>query len=196
MQQCPSKLGDIRTMFTAGKGNVFINCDFSKQEPCLLCSASKDPKMIKVFEDGLDIYSAIAHMIYPEYSYEDCLEHYPDGTTNHEGKQRRSAAKKVTLSLMYSKGIKTLAEDLHCSVEKSQEIYNSVLTAYPVMSQWMKDTIAKAYKNGYVDNFFGRRRRLPSSLHPGLSVKYLCPSKRYPAPAVRPLPPVQYIRLL
>ena len=97
LQQCPSKLGDIRTMFKAGDGCVFVNCDFSKQEPCVLASASQDPKLIEVFHSGLDIYGKIASMMY-DMPYEECLEFYPDGTTNHEGKNRRSAAKKVTLS--------------------------------------------------------------------------------------------------
>ena len=97
LQQCPSKLGDIRTMFKAGDGCVFVNCDFSKQEPCVLASASQDTKLIEVFHSGLDIYGKIASMMY-DMPYEECLEFYPDGTTNHEGKDRRSAAKKVTLS--------------------------------------------------------------------------------------------------
>lgn len=84
-------------MFTAGKGRVFVNCDFSKQEPCVLASASKDPKLIEAFNSGLDVYSKIASMVFNN-KYEDNLEHYPDGTTNKEGKERRAAAKKITLS--------------------------------------------------------------------------------------------------
>ena len=98
MQQCPSKMGDIRNMFTAGDNRIFVSCDYSRQEPCMLASSCMDKDLIKTFTDGLDIYSKIASMIYPEYSYEDCLEHYPDGSTNKEGKKRRSVAKKVVLS--------------------------------------------------------------------------------------------------
>lgn len=164
LQQVPSRLGDIRTMFVAGENRVFINCDFSKQEPCILASSCEDKKLVSVFEEGKDIYSAIASMMYPEFSYEECLEHNPDGTTNHDGKNRRSAAKKVVLSIMYSKGVKSLAEDIHVTPQRAQEIYDNVLTSYPDMAQWMKDKVNFAYKYGYVDNFFGRRRRLPSLL--------------------------------
>ena len=165
LQQCPSKLGDIRTMFKAGDGCVFVNCDFSKQEPCVLASASQDPKLIEVFHSGLDIYGKIASMMY-DLPYEECLEFYPDGTTNHEGKNRRSSAKKTTLAIMYSKGVKSLSEDIHCTVEKAQEIYDSVLTAYPVMASWMEQTIKNAYATGIIDNIYGRRRRLPNLLLP------------------------------
>jgi len=169
-QNIPSHLKDIRQMFYAGENRVYISCDFSKQEPCILASTSKDPKLVEAFHSGLDIYSQIASMMY-NLPYEECLEHYADGTTNKEGKERRSNAKKVTLSLMYSKGVKTLSEDLGYGtteegIKKAQSIYDAVLTAYPDMAKWMKETEEKAIKVGYVDNMFGRRRRLPELLYP------------------------------
>ena len=166
-------------MFKAGDGRVFINCDFSRQEPCILASTSKDPDLIEAFNSGLDVYSKIASMMFNN-KYEDNLEHYSDGTTNKEGKERRSAAKKVTLSLMYSKGTKTLSEDLGYGtseegIKKAQDIYDAVLTAYPAMALWMKETEKKAFKLGYVDNIFGRRRRLPELLFPKYDVAPLIP---------------------
>lgn len=79
---------------------------------------------------------------------------------------------------MYSKGVKTLSEDLGYGtsdegIQKAQDIYDAVLTAYPVMAQWMKDTEEKAFKLGYVDNIFGRRRRLPELLLPKYSFDFL-----------------------
>lgn len=100
-QQVPSKMKDIRQMFYAGKDNVIVGCDFSRQEPCLLASTCKDEKLIQAFHSGLDVYSQIASMVY-NVPYEDCLEHYKDGTTNKEGKERRSAAKKIVLSGYYA----------------------------------------------------------------------------------------------
>ena len=165
MQQIPSKMKDIRRIFTAGTGNYFISLDFSRQEPACLASVSKDPDLIDTFRNGLDIYSKIASMAFG-MPYEDCLEHNPDGTTNSEGKERRSVSKKITLSIMYSKGLKTLAEDLHSTPEKAQEIMDAVLNAYPVMDEWMQEVNEFAIKHGYVDNLFGRRRRWPELLKP------------------------------
>ena len=165
MQQVPAKMKDIRRMFTAGKDNYFVSCDFSKQEPCCLASVCKDPALIEVFHSGLDIYSKIASMIF-NLPYEDCLEHNPDGTTNAEGKERRSVAKKVVLSILYSKGLKTLADDLHSDINKAQEVMDAVKAAYPVMAKWMDDTVKSACQVGYEDNLFGRRRRWPELLKP------------------------------
>ena len=165
MQQIPSKMKDIRRMFTAGTDGYFVSCDFSKQEPCCLASVCKDPALIETFHSGLDIYSKIASMIF-NLPYEDCLEHNPDGSTNKDGKERRSVAKKVVLSILYSKGLKTLAEDLHSDINKAQEVMDAVKTAFPVMAKWMDDTVREACRVGYEDNLFGRRRRWPELLKP------------------------------
>lgn len=78
---------------------------------------------------------------------------------------------------MYSKGTRTLSEDLGYGtspegIKKAQAIYDAVLTAYPIMAQWMRDTEKKAFKTGYVDNMFGRRRRLPELLLPKYEILF------------------------
>jgi len=79
--------------------------------------------------------------------------------------------------LMYSKGVKTLCEDLgyepnEDGFAKAQAIYDAVLKAYPDMAKWMKATEANAMRLGYVDNIYGRRRRLPELLLPEYEVDF------------------------
>lgn len=112
LQNIPSHNTDIRKMFTASPGYYLLGSDFSKQEPKLLAFYSKDPKLRKAFEDGLEIYATVASMAFNR-PYEDCLEFYPEGKeivvdgkrvicghkthTNKEGKERRTAAKSILL---------------------------------------------------------------------------------------------------
>ena len=63
--------------------------------------------------------------------------------------------------LLYSKGIKSISEDLHITIEKAQEVYDAILKAFPQLADWIKSTQEKAQELGYVDGMFGRRRRLP-----------------------------------
>ena len=95
-QQLPSKLGDIRNMFTAGSGEVLISCDIKKQEVVVASLISGDRKLQEALKSGLDVYSKIASIAF-DNTYEDNLEFFPDGTTNKEGKARRASAKAVTL---------------------------------------------------------------------------------------------------
>lgn len=96
LQQIPSKTHDIRNPFNAGKGRVLVGMDYSQQEQKVLASLANEPKMIEAFRAGRDIYSTIASIAF-DLPYEDCLEKYPDGTTNEEGKNRRGQAKAITL---------------------------------------------------------------------------------------------------
>ena len=160
IQQIPSKLGDIRNMFTADSGEVFISCDIKKQEVVVASLISGDSKLQEALKGGLDVYSKIASVAF-DNAYEDNLEFFPDGTTNKEGKARRASAKAVTLGLLYSKGIKSISEDLHITIEKAQEVYDAVLKAFPQLANWIKSAQEKAQELGYIDGMFGRRRRLP-----------------------------------
>ena len=170
-QQLPSKLGDIRNMFVAGKNRVMIGADFKKQEVCVAAAISKDEKLLEALSSGLDVYSKIASIAFNN-KYEDNLEFYPDGTTNKEGKARRSASKAVTLGCLYSKGVQSISEDLKISKERAQEVYDAVMKAFPTLAQWIKDTEAFGLKHHYVDGLYGRRRRLPDLALPKYEFKF------------------------
>ena len=96
IQQLPSHMGDIRNMFYAGDNKVLILCDYSRQEVAVCAAVSGDEKMIQAFRDGIDIYSHVASLAF-NVPYKDCCEFSEDGTTNKEGKERRSKAKAIVL---------------------------------------------------------------------------------------------------
>ena len=99
LQNIPSHNKDIRKMFTASPGYVLMSSDYSQQEPkCLaaLCKQQGDSQMYDTFIQGKDLYSEIASKAFNK-PYEQCREFNPDGTTNKEGKERRSQAKSILL---------------------------------------------------------------------------------------------------
>lgn len=96
MQNIPSKNHDIRQMFVASPGNVLMSSDYSQQEPKVMTVMCQDPMMIEAYQNGKDLYASIASLAFNK-PYEECLEFRPDGTTNKEGKARRSQAKSILL---------------------------------------------------------------------------------------------------
>lgn len=67
-----------------------------QQEVRVLAYVCGDEHMRKAYEEDKDIYAWIGSMVY-HVPYEECKEFYPDGTTNVEGKKRRTSMKSVVL---------------------------------------------------------------------------------------------------
>lgn len=165
LQQIPSRNADIRNMFTAGEGRVFVFADYSQQEMMAMASLANDTKMLESFALGRDIYSHIASIAFG-VPYEECLEFRADGSINKEGKDRRKKSKAITLGIAYGKGVTAIAEDLHITVDKAQEVKDSVLGAFPELAQYLRDVVTFGKNYGYVKDFYGRKRRLPSMMLP------------------------------
>ena len=160
MQNIPSHIKDIRQMFVASPGCIMMSADFSQQEPKVMTAMCKDPQMIKAYQEGKDLYASIASLAF-NTTYEECLEFRPDGSTNKEGKERRSSAKSILLGILYGRGINSISEQLHTTKEKAKTIQNKVFKEFPAIKKFEEDSIAHAEDFGYVSTFWGRKRRLP-----------------------------------
>lgn len=160
MQNIPSHNKDIRQMFIASPGNVLLSSDYSQQEPKVMTVMCQDPMMIEAYQNGKDLYASIASLAFNK-PYEECLEFRPDGTTNKEGKERRSQAKSILLGILYGRGLNSVAEQLHTTKNKAQEIQDKVFKGFPAIKQFEDDTKYMAEEYGFVTTFWGRKRRLP-----------------------------------
>lgn len=122
--------------------------------------------MYNTFMAGKDLYSEIASKSFNK-TYEECLEFYLDENgnktdkVNAEGKERRGQAKSILLGVLYSRGVKSIAEQLECPVEKAQAIKDSVFKAFPAIKKFEDDSLKMGYEMGYVTTVCGRKRRLP-----------------------------------
>lgn len=132
----------------------------SQQEPRLLAAYSNDDAMIDAYKQNKDLYSTIASQVYNN-KYEDNQEFHSDGTPNPEGKKRRTSVKSLLLGIMYGRGAASIAEQLKCSTREAQKFVDDFYTGFPAVKKWVDKTEEDAKKNGYVEDFWGRRRRLP-----------------------------------
>ena len=136
----------------------------------MLTAYSEDEKLLDAYNNGKDMYATMGMGVYNN-DYWDNMEHYEDGTPNIEGKKRRSLMKKLLLGMMYQMGPKTLSENLNCSIDEANKIVKDFYTGFPRVQKWIKETEENASKLGYVEDFWGRRRRLPDILLPKVEVK-------------------------
>jgi DNA polymerase I-like protein with 3'-5' exonuclease and polymerase domains len=174
LQNIPSHNKDIRKMFKAQDGYVLMSSDFSQQEPkCLaaLCAKAGDSQMLNTFLAGKDLYSEIASKAF-NVPYEDCREFRPDGTTNEQGKARRTQAKSILLGVLYGRGVPSIAEQLHTTTKKAQEIKDSVFKGFPAIKEFEKTSLEMAEDVGFVTTVCGRKRRLPDLQLPEFEFKW------------------------
>jgi DNA polymerase I-like protein with 3'-5' exonuclease and polymerase domains len=116
--------------------------------------------MYDTFMQGKDLYSEIASKAFNK-AYEECREFNADGSTNKQGKERRTQAKSILLGVLYGRGEASIAEQLNCSVDKAKSIKQSVFRAFPAIKKFEQDSLNMAYEVGYVTTVCGRKRRLP-----------------------------------
>ena len=171
LQNIPSHNKDIRKMFVASDGYVLMSSDYSQQEPKVMTQMCGDPKMIKAYQEGKDLYAEIAALSF-NTTYDNCLEFRPDGTTNPEGKSRRSQAKSILLGVLYGRGVPSIAEQLGTTTKKAQAIKDSVFKGFPAIPKFEEDSLDMAYEKGYVTTLWGRKRRLPDLQLPEYEFKW------------------------
>lgn len=170
MQNIPSHAVDIRHMFRATPGYVMLSSDYSAQEPRLTAFLGNEPQMIKAFQEDRDVYATIASVAF-NVPYEQCLEFHPE---SHEyqpdGKARRSEAKTILLGITYGRSVVTIADQLYGKddslseedkIKKAQNVFDSVMKAFPGLRDLMIYSQDFATKHGYVETILGRRRHLP-----------------------------------
>ena len=137
----------------------------------LLSNYSQDENMINAYKQGKDLYATIASGVYKN-TYWDNMEHYEDGTPNPEGKKRRSSVKSLLLGIMYGRGVASIAEQIGGTTKDAQKIIDDFYSSFPKVKNWMDDTLSGARENGYVEDLWGRRRRLPDIKLDKYSIKF------------------------
>lgn len=174
---------------------VLVGSDYSQQEPKILGFVAKDPAMIKAFSEGKDIYATIASIAFG-VPYEECLEFHPETHEyQKEGKARRGEAKTIVLGVSYGRSVNTIADQLFGKdetlsddekVKKAQNVYDSVMNAFPNLRQLMISAQQTAAEKGYVETILGRRRHIPDMMLPPFEFKAL---PGYVNPDIDPLDP-------
>lgn len=175
------------------RGNyMLVGADYSAQEVRMTAFMTQDQGMIRAYKEGKDLYSVVASNMY-DNAYEDNLEFFPEGTEiefegnkiicgnkthlNKEGKARRQSAKSVLIGLLYGRGVASIAEQTHKTVAEAQDIVDRFFKAYPTVKKWIDTIHESAHAIGYVEDWYGRRRRLPDIQLPRFVARFKDPNQ-------------------
>jgi DNA polymerase-1 len=125
---------------------VILSADYSQVELRIMAHYSREPELIKAFEEDSDIHSRTAALV--------------NGISESEvtSDQRRSA-KVVNFGIMYGAGPYRMSQELGISMAEAKTLVDTYFNTYPGIRKYMDETLSFARKKGYVETMYGRRRR-------------------------------------
>ena len=85
------------------------------------------------------------------------------------------------IGLIYGRGVNSICEQINearkkrkepqVTKEDTQKLIDNIYKSFPRLKQWMEETHDFIHKNGYIDDVFGRRRRLPDGMLPSYTIE-------------------------
>lgn len=159
LQTLPRDDERVKAGFIPDDGYCFVAADYSSLEPRAFSEVSGEPKIQKIFKEGLDFYSSIAIDVLGLTG----VSAKPDdpnylGTVD---KAKRQFVKAIALSIPYGAQGGRLSQIMNISYEEADVIYKKYLDAYPVLNKWMERCNFDMKTKGYVTSRMGRKKRGP-----------------------------------
>ena len=187
MQNIPKKLAgvNIKKVFIADDDSyLFVNADAKGAEVRILTAYCKDQALIDSLNAGQDTHCFIASKIveivrqvegakevlasmnlddqYP-LTYEDfaARDKIKDADPKYGGMldKFRTAVKRVVFGILYGAGPHKIAETIGISLAQAQQLIDMLFTLFPSIKTYMAQTRWELQQFGFVETFFGRRRR-------------------------------------
>lgn len=167
MQQIPAD-NDYRNCFIAEEGWSYVSSDFSSQELCIIAFASQDPVWLDALEQGQDLHSVCADLVYGEEwaaaADDDCAYMAGKEKCDCKGhKKLRTAVKGINFGLAYGMGPHKLSDTLDIPIEDAEALIDKYFAVFPSIKNFL-DTNGKFGKtNGYIRTMapYKRIRRFP-----------------------------------
>ena len=140
--------GKIRECFSAEKGSVLVDADYSQIELRVLAHMANDENMLKAFKSGEDVHSITASQVFGVT--------LPEVTS-----ELRSRAKAVNFGIVYGISEFGLAKNIKSSRQDAKKYITNYLNHYKGIDNFMKESVENGKTDGYVKTLFGRRRTVP-----------------------------------
>jgi len=148
----------IRSLMIARDGYTLVATDESQSELRIMAHVANDKNMLEVFRSGGDIHTNTAKEL-AGYRWQSFSEE--------EKKKYRKYAKAINFGLLYGmsdNGFMKYAKleyDLTLSFKEAREWVSLFFDLYYGIKKYHSDIVSFCKRQGYVESFLGRRRRLP-----------------------------------
>ena len=123
-----------------------ISADFSGQELRLLAHLSKEPNFLKALDEGIDLHTNSASLIFG-IPYDDVK------------KEQRTAAKGLTFGLIYGIGPKKLSENLDISYDDARQLMDKYYRTFPEIKSLLDTLVVQARQTHVAKSPLDNRQR-------------------------------------
>lgn len=138
----------LRKVFKAKEGCVFLDADYSQIELRVLAHLSGDEELIEAYRENQDIHRSTASKVF----------HTPfDQVTD---LQRRNA-KAVNFGIVYGISSFGLGQDLNVSRKEAEAYINQYFATYPAIKRYLDGLVETTKSTGIASTMFGRKRPVP-----------------------------------
>ena len=139
---------EIRKAFVSRNDNyLLMAADYSQIELRIIAALSKDPSMLRAFQNNEDIHAATAAKVF-------------EVPLNEVTREQRSNAKTVNFGIIYGVSAFGLSQQTNLNRVESKELIETYYKTYPELRAYISKQIDFAREYGYVETVLGRRRYL------------------------------------
>lgn len=138
----------IRRAFLADPGANLLTADYSQIELRILAHVTREPALVAAFEAGEDIHAATASRLF----HVPLAEVQPD---------QRRLAKTVNFAVLYGQSAFGLARTTGMANAEAVEFIRNYEQTFPLVREYVQNTLHQARTQGYVQTLMGRRRYFP-----------------------------------
>ncbi|MEK7595540.1 MAG: DNA polymerase [Patescibacteria group bacterium] len=151
LQQIPreSKEAPFRSCFVPTTGYKYVVADYSSMEMRIVADFTGDENLIKAFEEGWDVHSATAALMFNKEYTPDFKKKFPD---------LRQAAKTINFGLVYGMGPGRLAVQIGVDTDTAKGYMTKYFETFKQVKAWLDSAARFAVKNGYSMTPIGRKR--------------------------------------
>jgi uracil-DNA glycosylase family 4 len=157
---------DPRCVIVADPGCLFVGADYEQAEARVVAAKTRDFELLEDMDSGIDIHTKLAAMLPFGKSYKELMDLIKLKGKDQVGE--RVIAKKGRHSLNYVGTWMTLKSTVNkdfldtgigINAATSKAIVNAYYNLHSSLRLWHKDVRSRLYRDSYLENCFGRRRR-------------------------------------
>ncbi len=141
----------IRGLFIEDPGWSLVVADYAQIEYVVMAHFSRDPVLVKAFNEGIDLHQFVAGMVF--------------GIPVEEvAKKQRTTAKNTNFAVAYGAGTDKVAAMSKITIDEAEVFRKKHRKMLPKLYRWTESVVAdcRRAKPPHVKTLLGRRRRLPT----------------------------------